>query len=52
MIIEQYRLGKFSLGKAAKELHMSLSEFIDLLAELGVQSPIQYEDYLEGLKNI
>ena len=51
-ILTQYRLGKLSLEKTAKELHMSISDLLDLLAELGIQSPIQYEDYLEGLKNI
>ena len=51
-ILTQYRLGKLSFEKTAKELHMSISDLLDLLAELGIQSPIQYEDYLEGLKNI
>lgn len=51
-VIKQYREGKFSLEKTAKELHISISEIIDLLAEVGIKSPISYEDYLEGLKNI
>ena len=51
-VLTQYKSGKFSLEKTAKELHTSLSELIDVLAEFGIQSPITYEDYLEGLKNI
>lgn len=51
-VLKQYKEGKLSLEKTAKELHMSLSDLIDLLADFGIKSPIQYEDYLEGLKNI
>jgi len=51
-ILQQYKEGKLSLEKTAKELHTSISELIDLLAELGIKSPITYDDYLEGLKNI
>lgn len=51
-IIQQYKNGKLSLGKTAKELQISLSELIDLLAEFGIKSPITFEDYLEGLKNV
>ena len=50
--IDQYKKGKLSLEKTAKELHISISELIDLLAELGVKSPIAYEDYLEGLNHL
>ena len=51
-VIQQYKEGKLSLEKTAKELHTSISELIDLLADLGIKSPITYEDYVEGLKNI
>lgn len=51
-VIMQYKAGKLSLERTAKELNMSLSELVDLLAELNIQSPIKYEDYLEGLQNI
>ncbi len=50
--IQQYKEGKLSLERTAKELHISMSELIDLLAGLGIRSPVAYEDYLEGLKNI
>lgn len=51
-ILKLYRDGKISTGKAARELEMSISEFIDLLKELGIRSPIEYEDFIEGQKTI
>ncbi|MBI2133102.1 hypothetical protein HYU11_00300 [Candidatus Woesearchaeota archaeon] len=51
-VIQQYKEGKLSLERTAKELHISVGELIDLLADFGIKSPIAFEDYLEGLKNI
>jgi len=50
MAIQQYRGGKLSLGSLAAELEISLGEAIDLLAEFGVESPLEFVDYLDGLK--
>jgi hypothetical protein len=33
----------------AQRLELSLSETLDALSELGIQAPIEYEDYLKGL---
>jgi len=44
--LREYREGKLSLGTMASRLGLSLSEAIDLLSELGVRSPIEYDDYL------
>lgn len=49
-MLKQYRNGKLSLGGLAKSLDLSVSETIDLLAELGIESPIEYEDYLKGFE--
>lgn len=49
-VLKEYKEGKMSIGKAAEELKTSISEFIDVLSELGIKSPITYEDYLEGEK--
>ena len=49
-ILKNYREGKMSIGKAAKELNLTITETIELLAGLGITSPITYEDYLEGQK--
>ena len=46
--LREYRDGELSLGMVAKRLKMSLSEVIDLLSELGVRSPIEYDDYLKS----
>jgi hypothetical protein len=48
LMLREYREGKRSLGSFAKALGMSLSEAIDLLADLGVRSPIEYDDYLKA----
>ena len=50
--IQQYKEGKLSLERTAKELQTSISELFDILAEFGIETPIEYEDYLEGLKNL
>ncbi len=47
-MLREYREGKRSLGSFAHELGMSLSEAIDLLADLGVRSPVEYDEYLRG----
>jgi hypothetical protein len=48
LMLREYREGKRSLGRFAEALDMSLSEAIDLLADLGVRSPLEYDDYLKG----
>lgn len=50
--IEQYKEGKLSLGRLAEELGRPLGETIDFLTELGVPSPIAFEDYLLGFENL
>ena len=45
-----YRDGHLSLSMLSKTLEMSVSEAIDLLAEFGLQSPIDYDDYLRGVE--
>ena len=50
-ILKNYKEGKMSLGKAAKELNLTITETIELLSDLGIKSPISYEDYLEGQKS-
>ncbi|MBI4145871.1 UPF0175 family protein [Candidatus Woesearchaeota archaeon] len=47
-ILQQYKESKLSLGRCAKELEMSLGEFIDLLSEFGIKSPITHDEFLEG----
>ena len=49
LMLRDYRAGRVSLGTFAQKLDIALSEAIDLLAELGVRSPVEYDDYLKGL---
>lgn len=49
-MLRRYRDGKLSLGRLAKTLRKSLGETIDLLSDFGQPAPIDYEDYLRGLK--
>ena len=48
LLLREYREGKRSLGSLADAMDVSLSEAIDLLANLGVRSPLEYDDYLRG----
>ena len=48
-MVKYYKEGKLSLGGLAKKLDISISEAIDLLAKLGIEAPIEFEDYLKGL---
>jgi len=50
LMIKLYREGKLSLSTLADKLELSVSETIDLLSEFGVESPIDYDDYLKGFE--
>ena len=52
LAVKRYQEGKVSLGKAAKIAGITLSEFMDMLSEFGVESRVSYEDYLEGFENL
>jgi len=49
LMIKRYKEGKLSLAGRASELDVSIGEALDLLAELGVEAPIAYDEYLKGL---
>jgi hypothetical protein len=42
--------GKVSLAKLSKMLGITLREAVDLLSSFGLQSPISYDDYLQGME--
>lgn len=50
LMVRYYKEGKLSLEGLAKKLDISVSEAIDLLAELGVESPVDFDDYLKGFE--
>jgi len=49
LMVRYYKEGKLSLEGLAKKLDISISEAIDLLAKLGIEAPVEFEDYLKGL---
>jgi len=52
LAIKSYVEGKISVGKAAGLINMPLSEFMDILSELGIKAKIEIEDILEGFENL
>ena len=52
LAIKGYAKGKISIGKAAYLSNLPLSEFMDLIMELGIKSKISKEDLLEGYENL
>lgn len=50
--IKGYAKGKYSIGKAAFLANLPLSEFMDIIMELGIKSKISREDLLEGYENL
>ena len=52
LAVEKYKNGDASLGKAAQVAGLSVGQMMTLLAEFGVESRIEKDDYLQGLKNL
>jgi len=52
LAIRGYAEGKYSIGKAAYLANIPLSEFMDLIIDLGIKSKISKEDLLEGYENL
>jgi len=52
LAIKCYAKGKFSIGKAAYLANLLLSEFMDLIIDLGIKSQISKEDLLQGYENL
>lgn len=52
LAVEEYKKGTASLGKASKLAGVSISRMMDILTEYGVESNLEVEDYLSGLKNL
>ena len=52
LAIEKYKKGQASLGKAAELAGLSVGQMITVLAEYGVPSNLETEDYLQGLENL
>ncbi len=52
LAVERYRKGEASLGKAAALAGLPVGQMMTILAEFGVESRIEKEDYLQGVPNL
>ena len=52
LAIERYRKGEASLGRAAEMAGLPVGQMMTILAEFGIESRIEKDDYLQGLKNL
>ncbi len=52
LAVERYKKEEVSLGKAAELARLSLGQMITTLAEFGVRSNLEKEDYMLGLENL
>ncbi|MBS3813355.1 ribbon-helix-helix protein, CopG family [Candidatus Bipolaricaulota bacterium] len=48
LMIRKYKDGKLSLSKLSQELEEPISEVMDKLSDLGVQSPLEKDEVMEG----
>ena len=52
LAVERYKNGEASLGRAAELAGLPLGQMMIILAEFGVESRLEKEDYLRGLRNL
>src|SRR5439155_6354741 len=52
LAVERYRQRRASLGAAAELAGVPVGQMIEILAEYGVESNLEHEDYLKGLHNL
>jgi len=52
LAVERYKNCEASLGKAAELAGVSVGRMMTILTEFGVESRLENEDYLGGLKNL
>jgi predicted HTH domain antitoxin len=52
LAIEKYRSGEASLGRAAELAGLPLGQMMTVLTDFGVESRLEKEDYVQGLKNL
>jgi predicted HTH domain antitoxin len=52
LAVERYKKGEASLGRAAELAGLPLGQMITILPEFGVESRLEKEDHLQGIKNL
>lgn len=50
--MRMYKEDKISIGRAAEIAGVSISDFIDMMSEFGINSNLTLEDYKESLENV
>ncbi len=50
--VEKYKKGEVSLGRAAHLAGLPVGQMINVLAEYGVKTNLEKEDYLESLEHL
>lgn len=52
LAVERYKKGEASLGRAAELAGLPVGQMMAILTEFGVESRLETEDYLRGLKDL
>ena len=52
LAVERYKKGEASLGRAAELAGLPLGQMITILTEFGIESRLEKDDYLQGLRNL
>jgi predicted HTH domain antitoxin len=52
LAVERYKKGEASLGRVAELAGISVAQVMNILTEFGVESRLEKDDYLQGLKNL
>ena len=52
LAVEQYKKGEASLGKAAEVAGVPVGQMMTILADYGVESRVEEQDYHHGLANL
>src|SRR5271166_2832545 len=52
LAVERYKKGEASLGRAAELAGVPVGQMMTILTEFGVESRLEKEDYLQGLKDV
>jgi predicted HTH domain antitoxin len=52
LAVERYKKGEASLGRAAELAGLPVGQLMTILAEFGVESRIEEEDYLQALQSL
>ena len=52
LAVERYKKGEASLGRAAELAGVPVGKMMSILTEYGVESRVEQEDYLQGLRGL